>query len=316
MAVARQIIGRFVRVQAWALALVGASVLAPRILAQAHDRVSDASFSASTSPLSLARDAIANEVRLIQYDGAYLRYRVHTKDSKGDQVRDVLESKDGTVARLVLRNGRPLSSDEDAGEHQRLQEMLDSPSAFQKHIQKDRSGKKTAVDLIKLLPDAMLFGFVNGQPQREGWSASRAAEYVIDFKPNPQWTPPTMVSQVLTGIGGRCWIDPATHHLTRLELNVIQPVNFGFGVFARIYPGGTVAMEQQPVGETRWVVDRFTEHVTVRALMVRTMNEDTDLFASSFTLVPPMSYQEAIHLLLTTPAPGSGQSTQAGTTSR
>jgi hypothetical protein len=251
----------------------------------------------------VAEDAVRNEIKLVEFDRTYLRYRVHTKDAKGDQVRDVVESKDGTVARVVMRDEHPLSRAEDSEEHSRLQQMLDSPAAFQKHIQKDQSGKKMAVDLIRLIPDAMLYSYTTGQPQR-GDKPAGPPELVIDFKPNPKWNPPTMASQALTGLDGRCWIDAETHHLTRLEAHLFQGVNFGFGVLAHIFPGGKFVLEQQPVGDGRWIVDRFVEHVTVRAMMVKTIKEDTDLVAYAFAAIPSMDYQEAIHLLLTTPLPG------------
>jgi hypothetical protein len=246
----------------------------------------------------VAEEASANEVKLIEYGGTYLRYQVHTRDTKGDQIREVIESKDGTVARVLKRGDRPLTAEEDSEEHARLQEMLDSPDAFRKHVQKDLTGKKLAVDLIKLLPDAMIFSYTPGQPQREDKSASAQEELVIDFKPNPKWNPPTMVSQALAGLEGRCWVDRRTHHLTRLEADLFQGVNFGFGIFAHLYPGGTFVLEQVQVGDGRWIVDHFTEHVTVRAMMVKTIKENTDLAAGEFAAVPAMGYQEAIKELL------------------
>ncbi len=177
--------------------------------------------------------------------------------------------------------------------------MLDSPSAFQKHIEKDRTGKQMAVDFLKLLPDAMIFNFVAGQPQRGDKSPSEPSEYVIDFKPNPRWPPPTMTSEALTGLEGRCWLNQKTHHLTRLEAHIFQGVNFGYGIFAHIYPGGQFVVQQQPVGDQRWIVDHFVQHVTLRVIF-KTVKQDSDLVASSFVQIPAMSYKDAIHLLLST----------------
>jgi hypothetical protein len=250
------------------------------------------------TPLQLARDAVANELLLINYGKTFLRYRIHIKDEKGDQVRDVIETRDGTVARLIERDEHPLSASEDAGEQARLQAMLDSPDEFKRHIQKDASGKKLAMDIVKMLPDAMLFSFTPGQPQRADKPGGTAAELVIDFKPNPVWKPPTMASQALTGLEGRCWLDAKTHHLTRLEADLFQGVNFGFGIFAHLFPGGKFELEQRAVGEGRWIVERFRENVTVRAMMVKTIKQKTDLFASDFAPIPSLCYQDAIHMLL------------------
>lgn len=256
-----------------------------------------------TSALEIARDVVANEVKLIDYGQTFLRYKVHTKDDKGDQVRDVVETRDGTVARVVERGDRPLTPEENAMEQARLQAMLNSPDTFRKHIQKDQSGKKMAVSMVGMLPEAMVFRFTEGQPQRADRPAGSPPEIVLDFKPNPNWNPPTVASSALTGLEGRCWIDARTHHLIRMEADLFQGVNFGLGIFAHLYPGGTFVVEQIPVGEGRWIVNRFKQDVTVRAMMVKTIHQKTDLYASDFIPIRDMGYQEAIHLLLDTSLP-------------
>ena len=263
------------------------------------------------TPKQLAIDAIQNEEKLIHYEQSYLRYRVHTQDAKGDKIRDVIESKDGTVARVIERNQHPVDAEEDAAEHERLQGLLESPSAFEKHIEKDRTGKQMALDLIKLLPEAMIFSMVPGQPQQGELPGGTAADYVLDFKPNPEWKPQTMTSEALTGLEGRCWIDRKTHHLRRMEARVFQGVSFGYGIFAHIYPGGEFVVEQKPVGDQRWMVDHFVEHVTVR-VVVKTVKKDTDLQAYEFSPVPQMGYKDAIHMLLGTPLPVGGGSGSGG----
>src|SRR5258707_11368213 len=48
----------------------------------------------SVPPRSWAADAAANELIALHHKGSYLRYRMETVNEKGDQVRDVIESKD------------------------------------------------------------------------------------------------------------------------------------------------------------------------------------------------------------------------------
>ena len=256
------------------------------------------------SPKQWATDASLNELKALDYGHSYLRYRIHSRDAKGDQVRDVIQSKDGAVARLIMKEGRALTPEEDTAEHERLQAMLDSPAAFAKHVKGDATGKRMGSDLIKLMPDAMIFTYTPGQPQRASRTphADDAPEIVLDFKPNPDWTAPNMTADALTGLEGRAWIDPRTHYLTRMEVKVFRGVNFGFGVFAHIYPGGHLTFEQTRVNDQRWMFTRFTEHVNLRVL-VKTLKEDSDIEGSLFAPVPEMSYQQAVHLLLETPLP-------------
>jgi hypothetical protein len=251
-------------------------------------------------PKQWATDAAQHELGVIQYHSVYLRYREHTVDAKGDRVRDLIESKDGAVARMILKDGRPLTPEEDQYEHDRLQAMIDSPAAFARHIRGDATGKKMGADLIRLLPDAMIYSYTAGQPQRPAHTVGEP-EIVMDFKPNPEWHPPDTTSEALTGIEGRVWIDPQTHYLTRMEGTVFRGVNFGL-FLAHIYPGGKLTFEQAPATEKRWIFTSFTEHVDVRVL-VKTLRENTEIEGSQFSEVPSMSYQDAIHLLLATPLP-------------
>ncbi|MDQ2735119.1 MAG: hypothetical protein M3Y55_09060, partial [Pseudomonadota bacterium] len=191
-----------------------------------------------------AADAAMHELKVVEYEHNYLRYRMHIVDVKGDVVRDVIESNDGPVARLILKDGRPLTPEEDAAEHDRLQAMLDSPGAFARHVKNEQSGKKMAAEMIGALPEAMVYSYAAGQPQREHKSVNDPAEVVVDFKPNPAWNPPSLASEALTGLEGRVWIDTRTHYMTRLETSVFRGVNIGWGIFAHIYPGGNAWFEQ------------------------------------------------------------------------
>ncbi len=92
----------------------------------------------------------------------------------------------------------------------------------------------------------------------------------MDYEPNPKFHPPTTTAEALTGLRGRAWIDSKTKQLVRMEGNVFQGVNFGWGMLAHIYPGGNLMIEQVDTGNGRWIFTHFVERITVRALMVKT----------------------------------------------
>jgi hypothetical protein len=251
-------------------------------------------------PRNWAVDATANELPILEHPELHLRYKMHVVDEKGDQLRDVIESKDGTVARLIARDGRPLTEDEDRAEQQRLKDMIASPAIYQKHISGDVSGKKRAAELIKMLPDAMTFSYTPGQPQIGNVPG---AQVVLDFKPNPAWQPPNLPAEALTGLQGRVWIDARTHHMLRMEGDIFRGVNVGWGMLAHIFPGGKLTLDQTAATGQRWIVSDFTEKLTVRALMVKTIRENGHVTTMDYTPVEPMPYQDAIRLLLATPLP-------------
>jgi hypothetical protein len=253
------------------------------------------------TPRSWAVDAVANEITVLRHPGSYLRYRMRIHDEKGEQVRDVIESKDGTVARTILKNGKPLTAEEDQAERDRLNAMVASPASFARHIKNEETGRKTAEDLIRLMPDAMIYTYVPDQPQLENHPD---LTIVLDFAPNPSFKAPTTLSQGLSGLKGRAWIDAKTRYVVRIEGTIFQPVNFGWGMLAHIYPGGNVALDQTNAAGDRWIYTHFTERVSVRALMVKTVSVNNDYYATAFQqVIEPMSYQDAIKLLLNTPLP-------------
>ncbi len=250
-----------------------------------------------------AVDCANNEVLVIQHPGSYLRYRFHEVDEKGDRVRDQIETPEGTVARLIERDGRPLTADEDAAERDRLKALVDSPSDFARHVRHEDENKKIGVRLIRMMPDAMLWSYAPGQPQLPNQPAGSPAMLVLDFKPNPKWSAPDFESEPLTGLEGRVWIDARARRMVRLEGNLFHAVNIGWGMVAHIYPGGTVSLQQTNATGERWIVAHIVEQLTVRALMVKNVKQRLVYDATDFQAVPAMKYQEAVRMLLDSPLP-------------
>jgi hypothetical protein len=246
-------------------------------------------------------DAAKNELEALHHTDSYLRYRTHTVSEKGDVVRDVVESRDGTVARLIMRDGKPLTEEQDQGERQRLNDMIASPSAYLRHVRNSESDRKMADKLVPLMPDAAIYTYTPGQPQ--SGKNGGAPEVVIDYKPNPKFNPPSTEAQALTGLEGRVWIDARSHTLVRMEGTISRGVNFGWGMLAHIYPGGKLELDQTSFGEDRWIFTYFSMKLSVRALMLKTVNVHTESTASDFQKLGPMSYQDAIRMMLATPLP-------------
>lgn len=263
--------------------------------------------SAASLPAVPARtwivDCANNEALVIQHPDSFLRYRLHVIDEKGDHLRDQIETPQGSVGRNLQSDGRPLTPAEDAAERQRLNNLLVSPAAFARHIRTEQNNKQMGVNLLKLIPDAMLWSYTPGQPQLPNQPNGAPALIVLDFKPNPAWSPPTMESEPLIGFEGRIWIDPHTRRMVRMEGRLTRAVNIGWGIVAHIYPGGTVTLQQANVGGQRWIVEHIVEQLNLRALLVKNVHQRLVFDTADYQPVPVMSYQQAIKILLDTPLP-------------
>lgn len=226
---------------------------------------------------------------------------MHIVDEHRDMVRDVIESQEGAVARMILRDGKPLTAEQDKAERERLNDMIAHPSEFAKHVKDEGTGRKLADELLRLMPDAMIYTYAPGQPQDPDFAGT---QIVLDYAPNPKFKAPTITAEALTGLKGRAWIDAKSHYVVRMEGNIFRPVNLGWGIVAHIYPGGKLLLEQADAGNGRWVFTHFTEDISVRALLVKTVNVHAKIDTSGYQTLPgPMTYQDAIRMLLNTPLP-------------
>ncbi len=252
------------------------------------------------TPQSWAEDAVRNEINVIETaDKVPLRFRQRKVGVKGDITREVLVTRDGNVARLVERDGQPITAQEDTDERARLMEEIASPDDFSKHHRRDAEMRDTVVKVVGLMPEAMLYTFAPGQPQIKGEEANLV---VLDFRPKPDFHPPTMFAECLTGLEGRVWIDPRTHYLRRIEARVLRPVNMGFGILAKIYPGGTLALDQTNLGGEQWVYSHLDEHLTARVFLVKNLPEDSVITSWDFhSMTSLLSYQDSIRALLAMP---------------
>ena len=251
-----------------------------------------------TVPRAWAEAGAANQERIIDAgESVPLHYRVRRTDARGDTTREVIESRDGSVARLMARNGIPLTPEEDAAERDRLNQIISSPDAFLRHHRRERAGREYAVELVHALPGAMIWTYAPGQPQV---SSDHGQQVVLDFTPDPRFKPPTLVTEGLTGIAGRVWIEANTRCVLRIQARILHPVDFGWGgMLARINQGGTVELEQTRAAEHRWFYSHLGEHVTVREMLVHTVNENSQSNAWDARPLPgSLSVQEAVHELL------------------
>jgi len=253
---------------------------------------------------SWVESAAQNELQIIKDNGKLpLRFRVHKIDSKGDIIREVIETRDGNVARLVERNGQKLTAEEDAAERDRLKEILASPGDFIRHHKRDDPIRTDSLQLVSQMPQAMIFTYVPGQPQLQGASSR---QIVIDFEPDTKYQTAETIDNLLTGVKGRMWIDAQSHHMVRIEGRITHPVNFGWGIVGKIGEGGTIVLEQAQANASgdRWVYSQLNTHLSMRFFLVKTVEMNDKMIQYDFRPLPAvMSVQEAVRTLLAMPVP-------------
>jgi hypothetical protein len=248
---------------------------------------------------ALVERALATELRTAQDPAHPMRYRLRKTSPRLTSTKEILETKDGDVARLVAMFDKPLSSVDEQNEQTRLDTLLSDPS-LQKHRKQGEQGDMGIVlKLLRMLPNAFLY-----QYSGTGVGPAGAAQK-FSFRPNPNFSPPDLETQALTNLTGELWVDAAQERVTRLEGHLQQDTSYGWGVLGKLNKGGSVVIEQTDVGGHQWRIARFQMQMNLRILF-KTKNIDTTEEMTEYTPVPTgIDYRQAIRMLRATPAPAA-----------
>lgn len=264
----------------WGLFFAGA-VLLPAQAAPPSD------LSASQAQAIVDR-ALANELRAAQDSGHPMRYELHKSSTRLTSTREIYETRDGDVARMLSIDGQPLGQQAEQKELARLNELAGDPGRQRHRKQAEEADTTRALKVLEALPAAFLYRYAGPAQGPAG-----ALEKFI-FQPNPAFSPPDLETQILTAMAGAIWIDPAQDRVTRLEGHLQHDVDFGWGILGRLNKGGWIAIDQAEVAPGVWRTVRLQMVMSGRVIF-RTRNFDVTEEESDFAPLPPgMGYREAI----------------------
>src|SRR6202011_4201993 len=88
-------------------------------------------LSSQVSASDLARRVITNELKF-QDDHTNWMYRLEKEQDGKKQVEEIIETKEGSLSRLLSINDRPLTAEQQEEEDQRVRELMTSRGAQQK----------------------------------------------------------------------------------------------------------------------------------------------------------------------------------------
>ena len=214
------------------------------------------------------------------------------QDEKGVTTKEIVETKDGDVARLISKDDKPLSADDAKAEMDRLNNLLAHPEIQEHRHKREQEDSGRADEMTKLLPDAFLYNFEGMVPGPNG------PAYRLTFKPNPNFNPPDREAEVYHGMEGELWLDQGQERIVKLDAHLIDDVNFGWGILGKLYKGGTLTIEQKDVGHHHWEATLLKLNLTGMALMIKPLSFQTTETSQDFQPFPVnMGYQDAIHLL-------------------
>jgi len=141
--------------------------------------------SSQVSANDLARRVITNELNF-QDDHTNWMYRLEKEQSGKKQVEEIIETKEGSLSRLLSINDRPLTAKQQLEEDQRVRGLMTSRSAQQKLRRALDAETLQGRRLFKMLPDAFVFSYAGGEGNL----------VKLSFRPNPSFNPPSLEARV------------------------------------------------------------------------------------------------------------------------
>jgi len=239
----------------------------------------------------LVRRAIQNEDRA-NANGPRYTYRLRSEKPERTVVKQMIETNEGVVARLLSVNDRPPTPEQRAADEKKLDKILSDPEEQRQRKKEQQEDEARTRVMVKALPDAFLYEF-DGNESLNGVPTVR-----LRFKPNPNFNPPARETMVYRGMQGRMWIDPKEERLAKMDAQLVDDVTFGWGILGRLNKGGHFIIEQSKIGPGRWETTHMDLDFVGKALLFKTIKIRENETASDFRPVAPnLSLAQGIVLL-------------------
>jgi hypothetical protein len=227
-----------------------------------------------------------------------MRYLLRKTSPHLTTTKEIMETREGAVARLLEVNDTPLSPADAQKEDARLAALSADPGHQRHRKQAEDEDRERILKVLRAMPSAFVF-----QDAGPGTATTGKVERYT-FTPNRSFSPPDLETQVLTGMNGEIWIDQQSGRVARLEAHLQHDVDFMWGILGRLSKGGWIAIDQADVGQGQWRIVRFQMAMSGRVFF-KTRVFDTTEEESRFAPLPSdPGYGQAIETLRAQPEAG------------
>jgi hypothetical protein len=249
-----------------------------------------AAIAQQISPQELVREAIQNEAN----DNSHsLLFTWMERNDHGQvsQTERLVDTPQGTVSRVVLIDGKPLTPEQQRAEDQRIHNMMD-PAQMRRKLKERQEDDEHTRKLLSAIPDAFDFQFLGSYIGPNGHKFTRLA-----FTPRPGFNPPSRESAVFTGMRGTMLVDETTRRIAQIDGMLFKEVNFGWGILGKLYKGGRFFIEKSEVTPTHWETTRTILHFDGKILLLKPLHLDDNETDWDYQPVPPMTAKQAFEFL-------------------
>jgi len=252
--------------------------------------------SVSAAPIELVQETVQNEIN--SNSSAKFMFRQREETSRGSQTKLIVETKDIAAGMLVAIDDKPLSPEERQNEQVRLDNLVNNPQELRKKEKAEKEDTERTNRIMRALPEAFLFQADGVQTGTKEMGSPGDELLRIEFRPNPDYNPPSHTEQVLTGMAGYMLIDRREHRIAKIDGTLEKEVGFGWGILGRLNKGGRFVVQQGTMGTGAWQVTRMDLDLTGKILFFKKLAFKSSQTFSDFREAPPnLSFAQGVELL-------------------
>jgi hypothetical protein len=225
--------------------------------------------------------------RLLQSQYAYkLKETEIQLDKKGDTKKTEVNEyevypslEEGfTYLRHMSKNGKPLSPEEIEKQDRKHDKKLNERAQEMEREGADERARRLAKEAEeKRKEDAItdeLFQLydisITGRDFIEGTSTIQ-----LQFKPRKDYEPKSREAKILAKISGRAWFCEEDYELTRVEVELVEDLKFGLGVFARLNKGAKGVFLRRRINGEIWLPAETSFSGSARLMLLKGMRIKT-----------------------------------------
>jgi hypothetical protein len=240
------------------------------------------------SPNDLARAVVANELE--SQDASHSRWMYHVdREEQGEKkAKEVVQTVQGSLDRLVGADGHPLNDHQQQQETKRIEALVRNPEEQQRLEQSKRKDAEQCRSFFRMIPDAFTFNY-----------AGREGDLIkLSYKPSPTFQPSSREARVFHAMEGEMWVHGTQRRLVRFRGRLVTDVKFAGGLLGHLEKGGQFNVEQTELSPNEWELTVMEVDVKGKALFFKTIAVQEKEYRSDFHRVPEgLTLTEAADML-------------------
>jgi len=181
---------------------------------------------------------------------------------------------EGRYRRLIEEDGRPTAAEKLASEDRARQKVaeayvknLSTPGGRRTDAERQEKVRQEDAAAIDDLFRVYAIQFV-GRESLDGHET-----IVATLTPRADVAPQTPDGKMMRHFAARAWIDEAEYELVRVEVEALDDLSIGWGLFARVHKGARATYQRRKVDDEKWLPAQVTWAGSGRLLLFKRLRE-------------------------------------------